>query len=205
MQLRQDAQRQCILMSKSQEQLTGDEVRELAQINARRTAISDAKRQALELPSIHSPPLPAPSPPYRGLAPPTPPYEDGFLAWCLEGNLDAVRRHMQALQGEMDDGDSLARGLYCAADRGRVDVVRYLLQQGVELHSRAVESACRRRDLVLFEVLVEHGWHPNQQVASPDGGFGVVLPYVKNTMRLGSIVPANHEAMQCLTDTAPMT
>ncbi|KAI0812171.1 ankyrin repeat-containing domain protein [Xylaria sp. FL0064] len=98
-----------------------------------------------------------------------------FFAACEEGSLEVVKRWV--LEGK----DKLLQvgvqdGLACAARNKRVDIVRYLLDEGgAILDCSVVEGACMNRSLALFEQCVRRGYHPNQQVPSNAGHFGVAL------------------------------
>ncbi|KAI1128443.1 ankyrin repeat-containing domain protein [Nemania abortiva] len=98
-----------------------------------------------------------------------------FFAACQEGSLEVVRHWVSEkrdalLQVGVQDG------LAVAAEAGQVDVVRYLLDEGgATLDCSVIQGACRRRSLPLFEIAIRHGYHPNQQVPSNDGYFGVAL------------------------------
>ncbi|KAI0408469.1 ankyrin repeat-containing domain protein [Xylaria palmicola] len=106
-----------------------------------------------------------------------------FFAACAEGSLATVRRWVTErketlLQVGVQDGLALA------ARANQVEVVRYLLLDdkneerggGAHLDGSVIEGACENRSLPLFELCLQHhGYHPNQQVPSNDGHFGVAL------------------------------
>ncbi|KAI0532881.1 ankyrin repeat-containing domain protein [Xylaria digitata] len=183
--LQQDAQRTAALMSKQAtgQNLTAAEVKEQERIDAKNAAALDARRRALEtqFAQLHSLPLPLPE--YLGVGPSSYSSNEDFSTWCRDGNVDAVTRHIEAQQGNIEDS-SLQQGLAWAAEQGKGEVVHYLLQKGAKLHGYAVEWACRRRDLALFKIFVEYGWHPNQQIPSPEGKFGVALPHCTNDFQI---------------------
>ncbi|KAI8945112.1 ankyrin repeat-containing domain protein [Xylaria longipes] len=163
--------------------LTVADVKEQEEIAAREEAALDARRKALDTQFSHLRPLPSPLPSYLGVSPSSQSSDEDFSTWCREGNMDAVTRHIEAQQGNVD-GASLQRGLACAVERGKGEMVRHLLQKGAKLHGFAVKCACWRRDLTLFKIFVEHGWHPNQQIPSPEGQFGVALPHCTNNFQI---------------------
>ncbi|KAF4498121.1 ankyrin repeat domain containing [Fusarium agapanthi] len=67
-------------------------------------------------------------------------------------------------------------GLGFAAQANHVNIVGYLLREGgAYLHGAVVEAACDNLSLPLFKVCVQHGYHPNQQIPSRSGGFGVTI------------------------------
>ncbi|RWA04543.1 hypothetical protein EKO27_g10558 [Xylaria grammica] len=111
------------------------------------------------------------------------PWEVEFSGWCLDGKQDAIEEYIEAQDDEVGE-ILLQRGLASACEGGRAHVARYLLQKGAKVYGRAVELACRRCDLALFEVFIEHGWHPNQQVPWARGGFGVALPHCTSDIRV---------------------
>ena len=129
----------------------------------------------------HLPPLPAPLPKsslWVGYSRPCfyKPEEVGsFYVACEEGALDEVKRYI----GEKKDvlgSVTLRDGLDCAAMGNQVHVARYLVEEiGVQIPAHAVISACKNRSLPLFELLLRHGYHPNQQVPSNCGHFGTAL------------------------------
>ncbi|KAI8954174.1 hypothetical protein F4801DRAFT_534570 [Xylaria longipes] len=98
-----------------------------------------------------------------------------FFIACEEGSLEVVKEWVSEkrevlLQVGVQDG------LACAARENQVDVVRYLFDEGgAFLDGSVIEGACFRRSLPLFELCVQHGYHPNQQIPSNDGYLGVAL------------------------------
>lgn len=183
--LQQDAQRTAALMSKlaTGQNLTANEVKEQERIDAKKAAALDARRRALEtqFAQLHSLPLPLPE--YLSVSPSSHSSKEEFSTWCHDGNIEAVTRHIEAQQGNVD-ASLLQCGLAWAAERGKGEVVRYLLQKGAKLHGYAVQCACQRLDLALFKIFVEHGWHPDQQIPSPEGKFGVALPHCTNDFQI---------------------
>ncbi|KAI0197931.1 ankyrin repeat-containing domain protein [Astrocystis sublimbata] len=101
--------------------------------------------------------------------------ERPFFAACDGGSMKVVRywaseKRDALLQIGLQDGLAIAAGA------GEVDVVRYLLDEGgAILDCSVIEAACRHRSLPLFEIAIRHGYHPNQQVPSNMGFFGVAL------------------------------
>ncbi|KAI0869149.1 ankyrin repeat-containing domain protein [Hypoxylon argillaceum] len=149
---------------------------ELKQIEMREAARLLEKRTLLEAPFAHLPPLPPALPEYFDRTTEFGPSDRDFFTWCIEGKTDAVEGYIGAQEGRASR-TLLQRGLESACEGGRVQVARYLLQKGAFLHGYAIERACHRCDLALFEAFIEHGWHPNQQVPSIQGHFGVALPH----------------------------
>ncbi|KAI1121737.1 ankyrin repeat-containing domain protein [Nemania abortiva] len=154
--------------------LSALEIDELEQINIRIEARLNDKRKLLEAPFADLPPLPPALPDYRDWITVAKPSEKDFVSWCSDGKIDAVERYVEERKDQPSE-IPLRRGLAAACQDGRAQVARYLLQKGAQLYGYAVECACRRSDLALFEVFIEHGWHPNQQVPSIGGNFGVAL------------------------------
>ncbi|KAL0943366.1 cnpv019 ankyrin repeat protein [Colletotrichum truncatum] len=95
-----------------------------------------------------------------------------FLVACEEGSLDVVRQGVSA--GSLRH-ISFQDGLACAARGNQLDVARYLLEEGARPHAAVIVAACRALSLPLFELSARYGYHPNQQVPSPDGRFRVAL------------------------------
>ncbi|KAF9780376.1 hypothetical protein IL306_000312 [Fusarium sp. DS 682] len=100
-----------------------------------------------------------------------------FMVACEKGLLDEVKTWTQ-------DGDLLEElqqiglqdGLVFAARANQVEVVRYLLdERWTHLNGEVVRSACNNLSLPLFELCVQHGYHPNQQIPSRGGQFGVAI------------------------------
>lgn len=150
----------------------------LEQIAIQEEARLMEERNLLEAPFVHLPSLPPALPHYLDAATVFRPSDSDFFTWCVEGKTDAVEGYIDSQEGQASRA-ILQRGLDSACGGGRVQVARYLLQKGAFLHGSAIEHACHRCDLALFEAFIEHGWHPNQQVPSPQGYFGVALPYVR--------------------------
>lgn len=177
-QLQADAQREAILVGKAQsrQQLSAADKHDLEQIASRRQAIVDERRKSLEAPFAHLTPLPPPLPRYENTA--FGPSEMEFFTWCIGGRQDAVEEYIEAQRTQTSDA-LLQRALASACEGGKAQVARFLMQKGARVHGVAVEHACQKCDLELFEVLIEHGWHPNQQAPSAQGHFGVALSYVR--------------------------
>ncbi|CAM1503198.1 Fc.00g079740.m01.CDS01 [Cosmosporella sp. VM-42] len=96
-----------------------------------------------------------------------------FLIACTEGSLDEVKRCVQEKKEALRQR-GLQDGLDCAAKGNQVDVARYLLEEGgAFLDGAVVDAACENHSLPLFELCVQHGYHPNQQI--PGSGYGVAL------------------------------
>lgn len=149
---------------------------ELEQIARQKQIRYDDKRRLFEAQFASLPPLPPALPIYEDTA--FGPPEMTFFTWCIDGKKDAVEEYIEA-QGNQVSVALLQRGLASACQGGRAQVARYLMQKGAQMHDAAIKHACSRCDLGLFEVFIEHGWHPNQQVPSLQGYFGVALSYVK--------------------------
>ncbi|KAF4339712.1 ankyrin repeat domain protein [Fusarium beomiforme] len=100
-----------------------------------------------------------------------------FMVACDKGLLDEVKAWTQ--DGELLEElqqMGLQDGLVFAAKANQIDVVRYLLnERWTSLNGEVVRQACIHLSLPLFELCVQHGYHPNQQVPSPNGFFGVAL------------------------------
>jgi ankyrin repeat protein len=81
----------------------------------------------------------------------------------LEGNLEEVRRLAEQDRRLLDINDGENTPLTAAAERGRVEVVRYLLDEGAEanlpspLGGSALEVACRTGHLKIASLLLAHG------------------------------------------------
>ncbi|RYP73620.1 hypothetical protein DL771_003508 [Monosporascus sp. 5C6A] len=183
-QLQHDAQRQAALKMKQAmgQQLTAVDAEELDGIEAKKNAVLEARCKQLEVPFAHLPPLPPPLPPFSGGDAPPPAEEKEFHNWCRDGNIESVRQYIEGQQ-QLDDA-VLQRGLTHAAEGGQLETVRYLLQKGAKLFGVPIKTACRRRDLDLLKVFVENGWHPNQQIPSTEGNFGVVLPHCIDDLQI---------------------
>ncbi|KAF5632983.1 ankyrin repeat domain protein [Fusarium sp. NRRL 25303] len=100
-----------------------------------------------------------------------------FMVACDKGNLELVKHWIQ----DRDLNSKLQQigiqdGLAFAAQANQVNIASYLLQKGgAYLHGAVVEAACDNLSLPLFELCVQHGYHPNQQIPSRSGGFGVAI------------------------------
>ncbi|KAF3807024.1 hypothetical protein GCG54_00007279 [Colletotrichum gloeosporioides] len=129
---------------------------------------------------LNLPPLPSPLPksshwldiqrpchhPNLGLRP--------FLMACEEGSMDEVQRRVS--EGSLSP-ISVQDGLACAAKGNQPDVVQYLLEAGARPHAAVVIQACRLRSFPILERCIQHGYHPNQQIPSDNGSFGVSLTH----------------------------
>ncbi|KAI8632834.1 ankyrin repeat-containing domain protein [Xylariaceae sp. FL1651] len=98
-----------------------------------------------------------------------------FLIACEQGSINEVMQWATE-KGETLQHIGLQDGLACAAENNQVEIVRYLLQEKLaSLDASVVQGACSNRSLPLFEICIQHGYHPNQQVPSRGGHFGVAL------------------------------
>ncbi|KAF5973487.1 hypothetical protein FBULB1_8233 [Fusarium bulbicola] len=100
-----------------------------------------------------------------------------FMVACEKGIPDQVKHWIQdrELKNTLQQ-IGIQDGLALAAQANRVDIVSYLLREGgAYLHGAVVEAACDNLSHPLFEVCVQHGYHPNQQIPSRSGGFGVAI------------------------------
>jgi ankyrin repeat protein len=97
-----------------------------------------------------------------------------FYLACEEGSLDVVERWLEEEKDPARQIGSigLQDALACGAVGNQLHVVRYLLKAGAIITNAAVRAACDNRSLELFKLLVEHGFHPNQQIR---GCFGTAL------------------------------
>ncbi|PVH97381.1 ankyrin [Periconia macrospinosa] len=100
-----------------------------------------------------------------------------FFQACEDGALDDVKtwvrtkRHVILRMGIQD-------GLACAAMGNKVDVARFLLDEGgATIHAAYIKNACSNRSLPLFSLAIDHGYHPNQHVPSNVGCFGTALQH----------------------------
>ncbi|CCT72830.1 uncharacterized protein FFUJ_12723 [Fusarium fujikuroi IMI 58289] len=100
-----------------------------------------------------------------------------FMLACEKGLLDEVKAWTE-------DGErieelqqlGLQDGLVYAARANEIEVVRYLLdERWTHLNGEVVREACDNLSLPLFELCVQHGYHPNQQIPSLNGYFGVAI------------------------------
>lgn len=177
-----DAQREFFLARKiASGQLSAADKNELEQIAGRKQARQDDRRREFEAQFAHLPPLPPALPTCEDTT--FGPLQMTFFSRCMDGKMDAVEEYVEA-EGDQVSDALLQRGLASACEGGSAQVARYLMQKGAQVHDVAVEYACRRCDLALFEVFIEHGWHPNQQVPSIQGHFGVALSYVRTQLYL---------------------
>ncbi|GAW22645.1 hypothetical protein ANO14919_121870 [Xylariales sp. No.14919] len=177
-------QRELEFQSVLGKRLSPSEADELEQILAKKKARLGEEHRLLEAPWTHLPPLPPALPDYREISIDLgDPWEVEFSGWCRDGKRDAIEEYIEAQDDEVSEV-LLQRGLASACEGGRAHVARYLLQKGAKVYGRAVELASRRCDLALFEVFVEHGWHPNQQVPWVQGAFGVALPHCTDDIRV---------------------
>ncbi|KAF2962900.1 hypothetical protein GQX73_g10671 [Xylaria multiplex] len=184
--LRRDAKRRDFLVFKMAlgQHLSVSETDDLEQITNKEKARLNEKCMLLEAPYAHLPPLPPALPDFwHAINTRFEPPEMKFFTWCIDGQRDAMEEYIEAQEGRIGER-VLQRGLVSACEGGRADVVRYLLKKGARVSGRAVEHACQRCDLTLFEVFIEHGWNPNQQIPSLDGGFGVALPHCTRDLRI---------------------
>jgi ankyrin repeat protein len=164
------------------------ELEESEQIQARREAREEAylEPKAKELASCFEDlgldPLPPPLP--KGLVEfYRPPYNEDaintqvepFTTACREGRLDLVKDWVEK-HGDVLRQVGRQHGLAFATLGDQLDVVRYLLEEGgAHIDGAAIELACMNASLGMFEILVEHGYHPNQQIPSPMGRLGTAL------------------------------
>lgn len=101
-----------------------------------------------------------------------------FLVACWKGELDEVRRWVPARKDDVLLQIGVDDGLSCAAGGNQPDVARYLLDEGgATVRAAVIGAACRHRSLLLLKLCVQHGYHPDQQVPSNDGHFGVALTH----------------------------
>ncbi|CAG9984847.1 unnamed protein product [Clonostachys byssicola] len=98
-----------------------------------------------------------------------------FYLACQEGRLNDVEEWLRDRR-DMLSPIGLRDGLDVAAMGSQVHVVRYFIEEvGVGITGAAVMYACRNQSLPLFELFIQHGYHPNQQVPSNCGSFGTAL------------------------------
>ncbi|PKS06134.1 hypothetical protein jhhlp_007451 [Lomentospora prolificans] len=154
-------------------------------IMARQEDRADAKsapmRRETEGYFEHLPPMPPPLPKsshWVGYTRPEnyrPAWVRPFYLACKEGRLDEVQSWIRDKK-EILRPIGLRDGLDCAAMGNQVHVARYLLEAvGVTLSGYSVRAACENRSLPLFQLFIQHGYHPNQQVPSRAGHFGTAL------------------------------
>ncbi|KAI1108395.1 ankyrin repeat-containing domain protein [Nemania sp. NC0429] len=181
--LQDNAQREAFLMLKKQSchELSTADNDELGQIAARRQAVYHDRLRSLEAPFAHLPPLPPALVEYEDTT--FGPLEMTFFVWCIEGKKEAVEGYIEAQEDQASDA-LLQRGLASACESGQAQVARYLMQKGARVHDVAVKHACSRCDLALFEAFIEHGWHPNQQIPSFQGHFGVALLHCTHDLQV---------------------
>ena len=132
---------------------------------------------------LHLPPLPPPLPrssPWLDITQPCyyePQEIRPFYLACQEGQLDEVRRWAADKRDDLRPV-GLQDGLCCAAKGNQADVARFLLDQGLaHVDSKAVQFACQSKSLPLFQVFLQHGYHPDQQVPVESGIFGTALAH----------------------------
>ncbi|KAF9875682.1 putative ankyrin repeat domain containing protein [Colletotrichum karsti] len=98
-----------------------------------------------------------------------------FLVACHDGSLDDVKDWL-VHKRDILRPIGLRDGLVCAALRDQVEVARYLLDEcRTTITSMVIGATCNRRSLPLFQLCVEHGYHPDQSIPSNDGGMGTAL------------------------------
>ncbi|KAH0428989.1 hypothetical protein CcaCcLH18_08742 [Colletotrichum camelliae] len=97
-----------------------------------------------------------------------------FLMACEEGSMDEVRRLVS--EGSLSS-ISMQDGLACAANGNHPDIVKYLLEAGARPHAAVIIHACRLSSYPILELCIQHGYHPNQQIPSDNGSFGVSLTH----------------------------
>ncbi|KAI0202357.1 ankyrin repeat-containing domain protein [Astrocystis sublimbata] len=106
-----------------------------------------------------------------------------FFAACAEGSLATVEHWVTEKRVTLSQV-GVQDGLAIASRANQVSVIRYLLDKdkggGAHLDGSVVEGACENHSLPLFQLCIQHGYHPNQQVASIDGHFGVALTHCLN-------------------------
>lgn len=98
-----------------------------------------------------------------------------FLLACEDRSLAEVTRWVQVKRDELRH-IGIQDGLACAAQGNQTYVAHYLLDhEGAFLHGAVVKAACGNRSLPFFELCVEHGYHPDQQMPSNCGWLGVAF------------------------------
>ncbi|KAF5649012.1 ankyrin repeat domain protein [Fusarium sp. NRRL 52700] len=100
-----------------------------------------------------------------------------FMVACDAGLLDQVKSWVEDQQRRnILQQIGIQDGLVFAARSNRVNIVRYLLEEGgASLTGDVVREACDNLSFPLFELCLQHGYHPNQQIPSRNGYFGVAL------------------------------
>ncbi|KAI0967586.1 ankyrin repeat-containing domain protein [Xylaria arbuscula] len=192
-QLQQDDNRERALRYKRAlgQRLSSTEISELEQIACKKEARLNEERRLLDAPYAHLPPLPPALPDCWDILSAVPgPSETEFLTWCVNGRQEAVERYIDGQEDRVSEL-LLKRGLASACEGGKAQVARYLLQKGVQLHGLAVEHACRKNDLELFNLFIEFGWHPNQQIPGVNGSFGVALSNCTSDVRIVRLLLAH--------------
>lgn len=127
-------------------------------------------------------PLPLPKALWESVRPPYSPHGFGgeiepFNTACLEGDLDTVKYWAREKRGDLRQV-GLQHGLALASSKNQTDIVRYLLDEGgAYLDGAVIELACLNLCLPMFELAVEHGYHPNQQIPSPNGFRGTAIKH----------------------------
>lgn len=127
------------------------------------------------------PPLPSPLPKaiWESLRAPWLTYinkeVEPFTIACQEGQLETVRcwaTEKKDLLGQV----GLQFGLALAAWKDHTSTVHYLLGEGgAFLDSAVIEMACDNLSTAMFQVAIEHGYHPNQQIPSRSGHLSIAL------------------------------
>lgn len=123
-------------------------------------------------PALQPPILPMPHPQYLrpSIHPHTLELYRAFQQVCASGDLAAVA---SLLHAETRSPEYLTRGLCAAIYENRIQVAEYLLNNGAVIDRDVSNAVAFAKSIVLFELLIEHGWDINSSVM----GGETILPY----------------------------
>lgn len=80
---------------------------------------------------------------------------------CNSNDTTPLAHLIEALQPSVLD---LRPGLACAIQGNHLEMVRYLLEQGVSVNENVVERALRAQSIPVLEILREYGWEVNMKL-----------------------------------------
>jgi ankyrin repeat protein len=117
-----------------------------------------------------------------------------FISHCKQGNLVAVKKMLEGNIRKVDKEE----GLSWSCDRGHLDIVKCLVEHGVDIHNENNLPLCWASDqghLEIVKYLVEQGAdiHANQDSAFRWAAKNGRLDVVKYLLQQGADIHANND------------